>query len=83
KAERYFFRQGFTDNLAKAVSDLGVDLWLDGQCLCAQVEDVASKTRAEELLQRELPSEYPDLLVSATTVADARGPTAVTGAVAG
>ncbi|CAM9391885.1 unnamed protein product [Ectocarpus sp. 8 AP-2014] len=80
KAKRYFFRQEFIDELEKAVSDLGVDLWLDAQCLCAQVKDVASKTRAEELLQRELTSKYPDLLLSATTVADARGPTAVAGA---
>ncbi|CAM9176401.1 unnamed protein product, partial [Ectocarpus sp. 8 AP-2014] len=81
--ERHFFRQGFTDKLAKVVSDLGVDLWLDGHCLRAQVEDAASKTRAEELLQREITSKYLDLLVSGTTVADAPGPTSGTGAEAG
>ncbi|CAM9710431.1 unnamed protein product [Ectocarpus fasciculatus] len=71
------------NELAKVVAELGVDLWLDGQYLSAQVKDVASKTRAEQLLRHELASKYPNLLVSVTTVADATGPTVVTGAGAG
>ncbi|CAN0083888.1 unnamed protein product [Ectocarpus sp. 8 AP-2014] len=90
------FKSPLVADLSHAVSAYGVNLWLDGCCLRACVEDVGIKATVEAVLFAEITQQaveavldtkikqkYLDVLAGATAVADRPSPAAVTTAAAG
>ncbi|CAM9832394.1 unnamed protein product [Ectocarpus sp. 4 AP-2014] len=85
------FKPPLVADLSHAVSAYGLNLWLDGCCLRARLEDVGIKAAVEAVLFTEITQQaveavldtkikqkYLDVLAGATAVADRPSPAAVT-----